>query len=526
MRTRSQRKRRQRGTVLVLYTLLLPTLMIPLVGLATDLNILYIVQAKLSAAVDGAALGAGRLLGTGANIEEIAQEFLKVNFPNGYWGATNMTQQISYTRSLNTHTITVNATVETPLLFMRVLGLNSSVVAATGVATRKETRVMLVLDRSGSLNSNDSTGHNVFQSLRGAALQFTNMFTPGVDELGLAVFSGSGIVLYPPLPRPWDPNPTGAGGPDVNFLSNHVAGGLNQPAGDMEDHLNNIQALGGTSMAEGLTQGWVELQKAFNRDGEGINDLKLNSIVLFTDGVPSALTGYLNQSAGWALKTKCTGSGCNTSTTSPCTYNPATTAATRMIGRMVVASYPPSWGGVPPMALYALASMDNHSATYWDTRPDSDPQITGTPVNGCYGSSPSPGGLNSGNLADLKWLPPTDYYGNSTNGTAYTSSTKVYNGTAYNSSNISNPYHFGIAAWNATDNAGLRIRTDPNMKIAIYVIAYAGAGGTDSVLLKRIANVAPYNAGQEAGMYVEANDAAGLVEAFNTVASELLRLAK
>ena len=40
---------------------------------------LYIVQAKLSAAVDGAALGAGRLLGTQANPQEIAGEFLRAN---------------------------------------------------------------------------------------------------------------------------------------------------------------------------------------------------------------------------------------------------------------------------------------------------------------------------------------------------------------------------------------------------------------------------------------------------------------
>ena len=63
--------RRSRGTALILYTVLLPTLLL-FVGLAIDLSILYVVQTRLSSAVDGAALGAGRLLGTSANTNEIA----------------------------------------------------------------------------------------------------------------------------------------------------------------------------------------------------------------------------------------------------------------------------------------------------------------------------------------------------------------------------------------------------------------------------------------------------------------------
>ena len=65
---------------------MLPTVLIPLVGLAIDGSRLYIVQAKLASAVDGAALGAGRLLGTTANTTEIAGEFLNANFPTRLLG--------------------------------------------------------------------------------------------------------------------------------------------------------------------------------------------------------------------------------------------------------------------------------------------------------------------------------------------------------------------------------------------------------------------------------------------------------
>src|SRR5205807_4232204 len=141
----------RRGSTLVLFTLMLPLLLIPIVGLAIDGTMLYIVQAKLSAACDGAALGAGRLLGTPANTAEIAGEFLTANFPAGYWGSYNITPKIQVATTLSTHTITVSATVDVPLLFMRIYGHDHSPVAASAVATRRDTRVELVLDRSNSM---------------------------------------------------------------------------------------------------------------------------------------------------------------------------------------------------------------------------------------------------------------------------------------------------------------------------------------------------------------------------------------
>src|SRR4051812_18881194 len=114
------KKRGRRGATLVLYTLMLPLVLIPMVGLAIDGTMLYIVQAKLSTAADGAALGAGRLLGTPANTAEIAGEFLNANFPPGYWGSYNLVPSIQATTSFSTHTISVSAKVDVPLLFMRI----------------------------------------------------------------------------------------------------------------------------------------------------------------------------------------------------------------------------------------------------------------------------------------------------------------------------------------------------------------------------------------------------------------------
>src|SRR5215471_15510465 len=95
----SLRRERQRGGTMILLTIMSPFFMLPLVGLGIDGARGYIVQSKLSAAVDGAALGAGRLIGTNANTQEIAGEFLHTNFPQGYWGTINYNESVTYTRN-------------------------------------------------------------------------------------------------------------------------------------------------------------------------------------------------------------------------------------------------------------------------------------------------------------------------------------------------------------------------------------------------------------------------------------------
>ena len=136
----SPSSRRKRGNIMVLFALLVPTIMVPLVGLAIDGSITYVVQAKLSAAVDGAALGAGRLLGTAADPAEIAGEFLNANFQSGvggFWGATNLVKSISYTNG-TTKTIAIDAHVNVPLLFLRVIGQKMATVSAAATATRRD----------------------------------------------------------------------------------------------------------------------------------------------------------------------------------------------------------------------------------------------------------------------------------------------------------------------------------------------------------------------------------------------------
>jgi hypothetical protein len=100
---------------------------------------------------------------------------------------------------------------------------------------------------------------------------------------------------------------------------------------------------------------------------------------------------------------------------------------------------------------------------------------------------------------------------------------------------------WGAAHWNATDDAGYRIRTDADrlkrgtadtegLPVTIFTIGYVGVHGNDAMLLKRLANDkslgADWDSTQKTGQYWEADNAAGLQNAFAAVATAILRLAQ
>ena len=501
----------RRGAALILYTVLLPTILL-FCGLAIDLSVLYVVQIRLSSAVDGAALGAGRLLGTSANSTEIAGEFLKANFPVGFWGSYNLTPTVTRTDNISLHTIAVTATVQVPLLFLRLLRQDNCIVAAAATAVRRDVRVELVLDRSYSMVSQ-------MAALRAAAGNFVNLFSPGNDELGLVAFGGSAFVAYPTA-RPY--SLTGGTGPDVHF-ADPVSGS----ADNMLTMISALQVGTDTNTSEGLWLAYQELKKAAAIDSD---PTKANVIVLFTDGVPNGFTAFLNDPHNNAL-----------SSSSGCKYNPSTGSSNQMIGWIATTATvnnPVGLAFFSPTAsrgigFYPLLIFDTtHTAKYWVNTLDNSynppmvndmvSQVGRTPMTNCSN-------INQNGLSGLAKIPPQDYYGTSSGGTAYTQGVLYQQyAVAYDTTKPNNGYHVGLASWNVADNTAQRILSDSAMNIEIYTIGYTGNGGVDDTLLKRIANTqdsSSYNSSYQSGRYVT-TDATSLQQGFAQVAAEVLKLTK
>jgi Flp pilus assembly protein TadG len=141
MSNRSQTARRgERGIVLVLYALMMLFIIVPVVGLAIDAGIMYMIKGKLQTAVDGAALGAARSLA--ANVILADQESnasaagianYHANFPDTWMGVTPINDPtVDWSQSTtSTAVVQVTGTVAAPTWFMRLLGFNSVNVSAT-----------------------------------------------------------------------------------------------------------------------------------------------------------------------------------------------------------------------------------------------------------------------------------------------------------------------------------------------------------------------------------------------------------
>jgi hypothetical protein len=584
MRQPSRSRLRQRGTALWLYSLLLMTVIIPMVGLAIDLTLLYTVQAKLVTAVDGAVLGAGRLIGTTANPPEIAGEFLRASFPAGYWSTPPLTLTSDMTNSTpntynvvydnpapppGSHIIDVRATVQVPLLFMRVLGYNTAKVSASAEATRRSSRIVLVLDRSGSIAG------STWSTLQSAAIGFASKFTPGVDQLGLVVFGTTGVVAYPNYSKPYNFSVTSDGGPDHNFID--TATDPNKDGShccDMLYMMKQATTGGATGMAEGLDLAYLELQKAHMRDMAAGTDDRLNTIVFFTDGIANQVPIYANNPAytGW-MKPAC--SGRQTLSCSMCTYNPATVFSGNNDNRMIFMVGPPQDTNSPSLyGLFQNGEIDKGSTLTWVQEKNSgsyDMNSTTTTsgaqesiqnttsISNCTNIDPTQ--TKSGQywngtkyvsytfpaFFDMNRIPAVDAYGTSTEprpGSQDSAAPGYKNSTApgftyktWDNTQVRSAYYWGVAAWTTTDNIGYLMRTDANyskragdtkpMTIQIYTVGYKPSGGVDDGLLLRLANdplAAGYDPHQPAGHYYQAYKNADISSALDDIASSLLRL--
>jgi Flp pilus assembly protein TadG len=323
-RARPGEKDRRSGQALIMITLMISTLLIPMVGLAVDGGRGYLVRIKLSTAVDGASLAAGRLIGTPAGgtaaqqkqyAQDTALQFLRANFPSGFFGAqltgtpticvdpgtdTSDPCHVGNGGTIQTYkirTIAVSATAQMPTTFMRVLGMNNVTVNAIGTAQRRDVRVILVIDRSVSMVNFFSSNLNDTTKVNGMAWKFVNSFNGanelgGRDEVGLVVFGGSGIVAVPARDISKDYTDYRQFVPPNNQF---------KTTGNIKNLIADISSGSNTGTAEAL----YLAQMMIRADADTNSDLSsmLNVIVLFTDGIPNGVTAWGNDPVMKALST-------------------------------------------------------------------------------------------------------------------------------------------------------------------------------------------------------------------------------
>ena len=499
-------KRRERGAALVLVTFLSAFLLIPLIGIAVDGSILYWAKAKISAAVDSAALSGARSLNLGTDWPtEQAQaittgtQYFWANFPNGMMrtsivgGAPTITPVQTSSQVI---TVTATATATVPLYFMPLLGFSTGSVSATGQATRRNSNIMLVLDRSNSMNNAGSCA-----ALISSAGNFVNQFVNGRDQVGLVTFQTSANVDFAPT---------------LNFKTNSP---------NLNSVLSTLICAGATNTTQGLNLGYQQIENVINEPGA------LNVILFFTDGQPSAIDAtfqvklqtdsrygsYPAMNTSSIVSTP--PSSCNNATVQGVLTDVSTETATSI--------YDLNTTGFTA-GLYSDAAIPINSG---QSDANLIPFASGP---GCNFRSKGGNGW-AYPRADVAAIPATDLWNDSTSGyIPYTAGIDLFPTSNTNYANQIRPdvpRTVRWAAFNAADSFSQRIRNDTTYSPIIYTIGLQGneTMAIDQDFMERLANdprASNYDSTKPQGQFILATNTGELSQAFQTIASEILRLSK
>jgi len=166
------------------------------VGMAFDTTKAHLLRSELSAAVDAAALAGGRVFFDDNRDQDVVNYF-EANFPPGYLDSTVTGPNIVANETAGS--LQVSATATMPTTFMRLVGVDTVTVAASGTATRRAVPmdVVIAIDISGSMLS-DVPGESVsrIEAARDAAEQLVNIIygDPPSTQVRVGVVPWAGKV--------------------------------------------------------------------------------------------------------------------------------------------------------------------------------------------------------------------------------------------------------------------------------------------------------------------------------------------
>jgi Flp pilus assembly protein TadG len=551
-------RREERGIVLILATVSL-VMLVPMVGLSVDVGYLYAVKARLQAAVDGASLAAARALNLGATTaaqadaaRQNAVNWFYSNFPPGNWATTNTVMNTGtvqvYDSPINPNLrhVDVSATTRVPTFFLKWFDVDYTEISAVGFSSRRDTVVMMVLDRSGSMNNTSSCG-----TLRNAAKLFVGQFAAGRDRIGMVSFSDGTGPIYPPT---------------QNFRS---VLGFTAGSSSGTGAIDNIVCLGGTSSAQAITIGYNELYKT-NLPGA------YNVLLFETDGLPNTLvldwwdptradpnkSGLVNLGAT---------TGCQDSAGRARGYPGWNMDSRRRNWMATGVNLGGFLGMIGPGMIGAMASSDPGGTSifalanpFHSTQNMGLQSSTGGSTNSRYASTATPGCMFNSSITDVsdfQWIPRTDVFGNdvrpadnfrpvtmvdvNNNVTSVPANMRALQFTGMTTS--ARWQNFNNAALNASDHAAFRARQGVNGGIAatVFVIGLGGnatgAATPSYQLMQRWANDSradQFNSpplypattlpasfsSQPKGMLVFSSNQNDLRRAFLQISSQILRL--
>lgn len=163
-------------------------------GLATDAARGYMVKARLSQALDAAALAGGRAMFSPNRDADIAMYF-KANFPDQFLGSAIVGPSITVTQ--NDEVITLKAAASINTTFMQLLGFKTLQVSAETEVTRltQITDIVIAVDMSGSMSGGVGGGQTRIDAARAAAKTLTRILfgqsgTKDFLKIGLVPWNG------------------------------------------------------------------------------------------------------------------------------------------------------------------------------------------------------------------------------------------------------------------------------------------------------------------------------------------------
>lgn len=179
--------RQTAGAIAILFALMAP-LVIGSVGMALDMAQAYLVQQRLSQALDAAALAGAASSGDAAEIEARIKAFFDANYPPDRLGLT-----FTPVVTINGDEVHVSGQANYNTFFLKLLGIEVIDLTAETTVQRdvKGLEVALVLDNTGSMSSNDN-----ITSLKRAATSFINIMFDGASNeeyvrIGIVPYSNS-----------------------------------------------------------------------------------------------------------------------------------------------------------------------------------------------------------------------------------------------------------------------------------------------------------------------------------------------